>query len=277
MIYGVAAAVMWGLGDLLVKGVVDRIGARAALLYVQVGGLLLAAGAAAVLGIGLSLPEWPMTGFMGITVCANALSVALLYHALGRGPAMLAVPLSTCSGAIALVLSIAAGTAEASPRTVVLLLAITASAMAIAARPGDGRGGWAGAMLALASALAGGLATWSAGRWIGPVTTAASGMMLNMAVLAVASTIMTGRSRVSPRPVPVLLVVGAAAVNVGGYAAFLAGIIAGRLDETGVLSTLSGAVAACGAAVLLRERLAPVQYCGLAATAVLVPLLAAVS
>ena len=277
MIYGVTAAVLWGLGDLLAKGVVDRTGTRAALLYVQGGGLLFALCVMAGLGIGLSLPDWPASGFMCVTVCANALSVALLYQALSRGPAMLAVPLSTCSGAIALVLSIAGGTAQASPHAVLLLLAITGSAMAVATQPVAGDRCWTSAMLALASAAAGGVATWSAGRWIGPVSTAASGSLLNMGVLAFASFAMAARGEGPRRRVPVLLVMGAAIVNVGGYAAFLAGVMTGRLDETGVLSTLSGAVAACGAAVLLRERLTPVQYCGLGATAILVPLLAAVS
>ena len=277
MIYGVAAAVLWGLGDLLAKGVVDRTGTRAALLYVQGGGLLFALCVMAGLEIGLSLPDWPASGFMFVTVCANALSVALLYQALSRGPAMLAVPLSTCSGAIALVLSIAGGTAQASPHAVLLLLAITGSAMAVATQPVAGDRCWTSAMLALASAAAGGVATWSAGRWIGPVSTAASGSLLNMGVLAFASFAMAARGEGPRRRVPVLLVMGAAIVNVGGYAAFLAGVMTGRLDETGVLSTLSGAVAACGAAVLLRERLTPVQYCGLGATAILVPLLAAVS
>lgn len=277
MIYGVAAAVLWGLGDLLAKGVVDRLGTRGALMYVQGGGLVFAVLAIWACGVDLSVPAWPMSGFLGITVCANALSVALLYQALRRGPAMMAVPLSTCSGAMALALSIAGGTAQASTRTILLLLAITGAAMVVASQPAAGRRCWRSALLALASAMAGGVATWSAGRWIGPVSTAATGSILNMGLLSLASLALGFRRDAPSAPIPLGLVAGAAVVNVGGYAAFLAGIMNGRLDETGVLSTLSGAVAACGAAVLLKERLSSVQYWGLAATAVLVPLLAAVT
>lgn len=275
MIYGVAAAVLWGLGDLLAKGVVDRVGSRAALLYVQGAGLLVALLCLWATGIDLALPASGMGAYLALTVVANAMSVALLYLALARGPAMLAVPLSTCSGAIALAMSIAAGTAEASPPVIVLLLGITGAAMAIAAQTESGGKSWRSALLALGSAVAGGLATWSAGRWIGPPSTAAVGMLLNMALLTAMGLCPATGETISPRQAPVATIAGAAIVNVGGYAAFLAGIVNGRLDETGVLSTLSGAVAACGAAVILKERLSPLQTYGLAAVVLLVPLLTA--
>jgi drug/metabolite transporter (DMT)-like permease len=277
VIYGVAAAVLWGLGDLLAKGVVDRLGTCRALLHVQGVGLVFAVVAIWACGVELALPAWPLSGFLGITVCANALSVALLYQALRRGPAMMAVPLSTCSGAIALAFSIAGGTAQASTQAIFLLLAITGAAMVAASQPMTGPRCWRAAALALGSAVAGGLATWSAGRWIGPASTAATGAVLNMGLLSLASLATGYRREGASRPAPMTLVAGAAMANVGGYAAFLAGIMNGRLDETGVLSTLSGAVAACGAAALLGERLSFLQYWGLAATAVLVPLLAAVT
>ncbi len=274
MIYGVAAALLWGLGDLLAKGVVDRVGPRAALLHVQAVGLGIALLCVWGTGTDLALPSRDESGYLILTVTANAVSVALLYLALGRGPAMLAVPLSTCSGAIALAMSIAAGTAEASTHAIILLMGITAAAMAVATRSREGGRCWRTALLALGSAIAGGVATWSAGRWIGPPSTAAFGAILNMGLLTTVALCMVGRGA-SSHPIPFALVTGAAAVNVGGYAAFLAGIVHGRLDETGVLSTLSGAVAACGAAMLLREHLSPLQTYGLAATVVLVPLLAA--
>lgn len=275
MIYGVAAAIFWGVGDLMAKGVVDRIGSRAALLYVQGGGLTFALIALWLNGVDLALPAWPMLGFLCITVCANALSVGLLYQALARGPAMLAVPLSTCSGAMSLMLSLLTGTAQASLQAILLLLGITGAAMAVAMQPQGRARCWRTATFALSSAAAGGLATWSAGRWIGPPSTAASGALLNMALLTLASYCVSKREHTKALKMPAMLIAGCAVSNVCGYAAFLAGIMDGRLDETGVLCTLSGAVAACGAAVVLRERLSIIQYWGLAATAVLVPLLAA--
>jgi hypothetical protein len=187
-------AVLWGAPDVWLAQAARRVGPLAVVFgSILVGTLLLAPAAAFV-----ATPDWTARG-VGLGVLAGVLSVVaylIAYTAFRHGAVSVVAPIISCEGAVAA--AIALGTGERLDAGVLVLLGVATAGVVLAAMGvGGGRGGalpaavaacmWGGILVlsdlvaddlgvfwgfflirvvALAAALALGLARSAAGAWL---------------------------------------------------------------------------------------------------------------
>ena len=206
-------------------------------------------------------------GWLAVSGVGNLLGLFLLYVALQAGKVGVVVPIASTCGGIAAVIAVAAGEPVSAGIGVALVALAAGAALASAAAddvtPTRSRGVAPGVVVAVAAALAWGVAIYAGGRlsselplaWV-LLSTRAVGVLAVTIPFAAA-----GRLRYDRRALPYLLVAGVG--EVVGYASFLWGARDG-IAVSSVLAGQNAALAAVIAYLLFRERLARIQVAGVA-------------
>lgn len=272
---GLGAALCWAAAALCASTASRRIGAPSTIAWVMGLGLAGIAVPTALLAPGSQLTA-RIVGLVVLAGGSNVVGLGLEYAAFRRGKVGVISAIASTEGVIAAVISVAFG-AHLAGWTAAVLLAITVGVVLAAAHPDAGEpgaGGLRSALLAIPVALLFGVTLYATGQvgreasvlWV-LVPARLFGTSFMLAPLAARRTL-----RLTRRALP--LVAGAAAGEVLGILSYELGARHG-IAVAAVVSSQFAALAALGAFLLLRERLAPTQVAGLAIIAAGVAVLAA--
>lgn len=271
VVLGIATALQWGLGAVVLRPAAREIAPGAFAFWFAAYTSLLVAVPAAVLVAGRGLDA----GDAGVAVVAGlgqAAGSSAYSRALAKGDLITVGPLVSLEGAFAAVLGIAAGVAVG-PLVAAGLLLCVAGGLAVGA-PADLDLHAPGAAWAVAAGAAYGLVLFTVGRSHADI------VVLTFLLNAVAALVIGAARRsevlprgVSPRSHGWLLL--ASALNVGGLVSFAVGARQGSLAVTAVLAAQIGLVAVAGGYLLHGERLTWRQGGGCLALSAGVAILAA--
>jgi drug/metabolite transporter (DMT)-like permease len=251
------------------------IGPWSLLAWVMLIGLAVVGLPAAIGGVPDGL-DGPALRWLALAAVGSVAGLLLVYTALRSGQVGIVAPIVSTQGAIAALISVAAG--ERIATVAALMLALVAVGVVLAGSSGSGGSAPAGrgpVLLSVAGAFAFGASLYATGR-VGeelPVPWALLPSRL-LGTLAIAVPLAAAaRLRMTRRALPLVLASGV--FEVAGFALFVLGARHG-LAVSAVLSSQFAALSAVAAYVLFRERLAPVQLAGVAAIVVGVATLSAV-
>jgi drug/metabolite transporter (DMT)-like permease len=274
---GVGAALAFSATTLCYARLAHVIGPYVALSWVMLVGLVITAPLVAVTGVPGRL-DAASTGWLALAGVGNVGGLVLTYKALRSGKVALVAPIVSTEGAVAAVISVAAGEkiAVASAVTLVLIVAGILLASTGHGLPGtEARPDTLGiVVLSVLSAAAFGASLYAVGR-VGRELPVAWALLparaVGVGVIALPLAL-TSRLRL-PRPaIPFVLAGGTCEVI--GIASYSIGARHG-IAVSAVLASQFGAVAAFAGFLLFHERLTRVQVLGVAAVAVGVAALSA--
>lgn len=277
---GLGAALAWAVAALCSARASRLIGSTATLAWAMLIGLvaiiplLVAAGP-------VSLGRAELT-WMGLSGLGNVVGLLAVYRAFQVGKVGIVASIVSTEGAIAAVVSVAAGEPLSVAAGVVLGVIVAGVAVVAAAGSADVVQDRSGirhqpiaTVFAITAALCFGLSLYATGR-IGatlPVVWAVLPARL-IGVLAVAvPLVLLSRMRLTSAAAPLVLAVGMAEIT--GFLSFAVGATAG-IAISAVLASQFAAVAAVAAHFLFGERLSARQAAGAATIAVSVALLTAI-
>jgi drug/metabolite transporter (DMT)-like permease len=238
-------------------------------------GLLVAAPLAAFEGVPPGL-DAGSTGWLAVLGIGSVGGLGLVYAGLRIGKVGIVAPIASTEGAVAAAIAVAAGEAIAPGAGAALGVIAAGVVLAAASRDGGRSASPAkAALLAAGAAVLFGVSLYAAGRagdelpiaWVLLPSRVLGFVAVALPLLA------AGRLRAPGRVLP-FLVLGALA-EIGGLASFTAGAREG-IAVSVVISSQYAALAALGAYLLLRERLAPIQIVGVVAIAAGVAVLGAI-
>lgn len=277
---GLASALLWGVTDYLIRINGRRLGVIRAMVWGQLPNLalmsmvLLIASGARERALDAGAEGW---AFAALSACLSLGATACLYRALQAGVLALVAPIVASYAAITAVLSVSTGQERLAAETAlglavcVLGVALASFSRARAVREEgapkphalSGGIGWS-----LASSLGYGVSFWVQGAFVverlGPLAPVWLNALVSACAVSAAA-LLTRRSLSPPPPGARWTVVAAGLMGAAAFMAYLAGLETGRVAVVTVLSSLAGAVTVLMAYVLLRERLAPRQWAGVAA------------
>lgn len=260
---GFGAALAWAVSTLCSARSSRMIGAASVVAWMMLSGLLLSAPVAIAEGIPPAL-HGDTLAWLAVSGAGNVAGMLVAYAAYRQGEVALIAPVICTEGAIAAVIALATG--EHISLLTGLALAVIVGGVTLAAVPGGGTSaaaGRPGRVVALAglAALSFGVSLYATGRISGrlPLAWVVLSARLLAAVFVALPLLLSGRLRLSRRAAPLVLASGVCEVL--GFASFTLGA---RHDiaVAAVLSTQFAALAAIGAYVLFRERLARPQLVG---------------
>ena len=272
ILYGVLAAVFWGVGDFFITLLTRRIGTRWALLSIQLLSLL----AWLLLLFGRPVPlvfSAALGSILLATAACHVLGLALVYRAFEIGNLAIVSPISSAFAIVTAVLSLLSGER---PPTLVLAGSVLLMVGVTLATRGEStvdapRASFRGVPEALGSALAFGTMFWLFYFYIEPrlgyVVPLIS--LKTLAVLASAMALVLSRSKeragpIRPGPTLVLLAVGAAIADTAAWFAYIEGMRTAYATVVTALASLFSAVTVLLAWRFFRERLAAHQWAGVA-------------
>lgn len=263
VVFGLAAAILWGTADFLARLSAERIGSRRTLFYMQLFGafcmgLVMLAPAAA--------PSWPASQVLGLAALLGLVNMtggALLYRALEVGTVSLVSPISSTFAAIAALLAI---TVAHERPTGLQLLGLALCALGVVAAsipPRDPKQPLSRRGLGLAALAA---LVWGVGFFslryvvadLGPFFPVFIARWTSVAALGLIALV---RRNPLPRPRGAFwLVFGVAACDSAAFAAYNLGISRQLTSVVTIISSLFSAVTVLLAFVFLRERLGKLQW-----------------
>ena len=262
---GLGAAVAWATTTLCSARSSRLIGPPAVLSWVMAVGLVVTAPAAIARGIPAQLHVGGTVGWLVLAGVGNVAGLLLTYAGLRIGKVGIVAPIASTEGAIAAVLSVAAG--EHLAASVAALLGVVAAGIVLTAvtrmGPEVERESRRPALLALAAALAFGSSLYATGR-AGAELPVFWAVLPPRVVGVVAVTLplaAASRLRLTRRALPLVLIGGLA--EVAGFVSFTLGSRHG-LAVSAVLASQFAAIAVIVAFLLFRERLLRVQVAGVA-------------
>lgn len=283
IVFGLLAAFCWGLGDYLITHLTRRVGTSRALLFIQVVSLL-AWLIILVLGIQRSTPAgnfnstlWLMAFVTGIF---HVLGLALTYRAFEVGTLSLVSPIASGFAVVTAVLSYVSG--EHPPALTLAGALCLIGGLALATRspdssPADNKPTLAGVPEALGSALAFGAMFWMFYFFVEPRMGYVWPLILLKIMASSASllSVLAAKHKLKRRaeetvPVALLtgrevaLALGAAGTDTLAWLAYIWGSKTQYATVVTALASLFSVVTVLLAWVLLRERLAPYQWLGVA-------------
>ncbi|MDB5717273.1 MAG: eamA-like transporter family protein [Sphingomonas bacterium] len=281
MIFGLTTAIFWGVADFLIKLLGPRLPLRASLFWSQ--GLA----AAFMLGAILAAGRWPFADvapaavpMLATAAVANAVALGLLFFAFQNGRAAVVAPLIGSYAIVATVIGLVTGTEAVTLPLLAALATISIGALLVMFHDEEGGGlrPAAGAVAALASAVASGLTIWLTATFVLPVVAVPDVLLTNFALLTFAAWLWPGAAAVAPPRdrATWLIVIGIAIGMVAGYGLYNLGLARDGIALVSVLSTLSSAVTVLLAALIAREGVQTVQRAGIAIVLLGLPLLAAI-
>jgi drug/metabolite transporter (DMT)-like permease len=265
VVYGLVAAVAFGLSDFVVTRTARRRGVLGVFFSMQAIGLL-------VVGLAVlssePLPTAPAeTWLLMVTAAAvNCAGTVLLYRAFAVGTLAVVSPIASGFAVVTGLLALATG--ERLPMPPLIGAVLLVAGVVVVAATGGGharRASSAGMIEALGAAVGIGVYFWALSSitpvlgWLWPVVATRAVQLLG-----------AGLAALGMRRQPVVLdrssvpwVVAAALLETTALVAFNLGLAATYVSTTTALTSLYSAVAAILAWLFLRERLAPAQYLGI--------------
>ncbi|CAI0870193.1 carboxylate/amino acid/amine transporter [Serratia proteamaculans] len=265
---GLAAALCWGGTDFLVGINARSVGVRRAVFFSQAIGFVIFT----VLLPATVVPVFATSGVVwGLALLAAGLTMGgalALSQAFAIGKAAMVAPLVTSYGAVTTLLSWISGERLGALTLIGLalcLMGVMLTAVSLGRQPDRSPSSLPAIAFALLAAFCYGVGFWLQGQYTLPVLGPSVSLWLGYAVGLTALLVLNAdRRALVARPGwrqgGLLLV--ASLLNLGGFSAFAVGAGSGSLAIVTVLSTLSGGIAALLAALLLRERLSPLQWLG---------------
>lgn len=266
-VLALAAAVGYGAADFLGGLASRRAATLAVVLWSQLVGLVMVAVAV------LAFPARPTPADLAWGAAAGlagSLGVGLLYHALSIAPMSVVAPIT---GVCALSVPVMAGLAFGERPGVLALAGVPLAAVAVtlisrgadpAHAPPSARGSSRGVPIAVVAGLVVGLflvgiaqASPRAGLW--PLVAARAASVVAAALLGAAG---TRRLRLERRAVGIVLAAGT--VDMLANIFYLLAVQRGMLSVVGTLSSLYPGATVLLAALVLHERIRPIQLAGLA-------------
>ncbi len=265
---GLGAAVLFATATVSAARGSRLVGAESFLAGVMTVGLVIAFPLVA-LGRAPAGLEASSFGWLALRGIGNVAGLLFDYAALRVGRLGLVAPILATEGAIAALISVAAGErlGPGAAATLVLIAAGVVLATRTGSRDGDASDQSRRAvLLALAAACSFGASLYATGRVSAQLPLAWA--LLPARLVGVAAVALplafTGRLRLTRRAAPWVVLAGAC--EVGGLAAFAVGARHG-IAISAVLSSQFATLAALAGIVLFRERLAGIQFAGVAAVA----------
>ena len=265
---GLGAAVLFATATVSAARGSRLVGAESFLAGVMTVGLVIAVPFVALGGAPAGL-DASSFGWLALSGTGNVAGLLFDYAALRVGRLGLVAPILATEGAIAALISVAAGErlAPGAAATLVLIAAGVVLATRTGSRDVDASDQSRRAvLLALAAACSFGASLYATGRVSAQLPLAWA--LLPARLVGVATVALplafTGRLRLTRRAAPWVVLAGAG--EVGGFAAFAVGARHG-IAISAVLSSQFATLAALAGIVLFRERLARTQFAGVAAVA----------
>lgn len=272
VLFGVAAAVFWGLGDFFITQLTRRVGTARALISIQL--LSLAAWVLFLFGPsplpGVTPALW---GILIATAVCHVLGLVFVYRAFEIGTLSIVSPISSAFAVVTAILSLAIG--ERPPAFALGGATLLVVGVVLATRsgsPSQAPGAtWRGVPEAVASALAFGAMFWLFYFFVQPKLGYTLPLIL-LKTMAVGSSVLILLSRrpsgADPRrslgPGVVLLALGAAAADTLAWLTYIWGTGSTYATVVTALASLFSVVTVLLAWKFLRERLAIHQWAGVA-------------
>jgi drug/metabolite transporter (DMT)-like permease len=262
------ASVAWGGSDFMAGLASRRLPLLAVLVGSQAAGLVLLVGLLAATGEGTPSGD-------GALVAAAAgvmelLGFAALYKSLALGPMSVVAPISSAAAVVPLTTSLAAGERPATAAAVGMGLALAGAAVACVERGGDERGrnrrAAPGAAMAVFAALCFGgffVAMNAATDAAGPAWAVALNRSTSVSVLLTA--VALTRPRLGFAAPDLVAVASVGLLDGAANAMFAFALTQGLTSTVSVLGSLYPVTTVMLAALLLKERVAPLQAAGVAA------------
>jgi drug/metabolite transporter (DMT)-like permease len=272
VLFGLLAALGWGIGDFLVRFAGRGEGVFRTMLYGQIVGLgvltiWLAADGAATLSH-MRGAGWLAWAAALLAVPANLSATYALFRALTRGTIALVSPICASYGAVTALLSVLAGEPIGRVTGAGMGFAVLGLALASAGGGRDGQVRARGLGFAAYAAAGYGAGFWLQGRF----AVASLGALLPVWLyyaLGVAALIgigaASGQNLAPPGPGRRWLLAGYGGLGVFSYIVFTAGLGTGQVATVTVLSSLASGITTLLARVLLHERLERRQWTGIVA------------
>ncbi|MGZ4146902.1 MAG: EamA family transporter [Actinomycetota bacterium] len=275
---GLVAALMWGTATVSSSRASRTVGATSTLSGVMLVGFVVALPIAAFAGVPRNLGIGDVA-WLAVSGIGNVVGLLLEYRGLRIGKVGVVAAIASTEGALTAVLAIAFGE-RITPATAAMLAVIAVGVVLASIAPGDAaevrerRVGLAalyglGAAVAFAISL---YATAHVGKVVSVPWILVAARIVGVAVIAV-PTAVRGRLRLERSVLPLVTLSGLC--ELGGFAAFTFGSRHG-IAVTAVLASQFAALSAIAAYFLFRERLAPVQFVGVATIVAGVAVLAGV-
>ena len=271
--FGLLAAILWGIADYLARFSARGLGAWRSSFYGQLPGCLIFSLCLALVPVmrqpALAAPHFywwlALLAAAGSTFAGFAMVRGLIAGALS-----LVVPVVASYGAIATALAVATGEHLAPASAAGIALTVLGIALAAMRRRGTQREtphGTAGIGWAILAAFGYGAALWLQGRFVmphlGPVAPLWIGSLCSLAVTLTITQIR--RHRLTPPPLRLLpFTWGYGTLTAFAYLSMAFGLMTGKVAIVAVLSSLCSTITALMGFLLLKERLAPLQWIGVA-------------
>ncbi|MGZ4155062.1 MAG: EamA family transporter [Actinomycetota bacterium] len=275
---GLVAALMWGTATVSSSRASRTVGATSTLSGVMLVGFVVALPIAAFAGVPRNLGIGDVA-WLAVSGIGNVVGLLLEYRGLRIGKVGVVAAIASTEGALTAVLAVAFGE-RITPATAAMLAVIAVGVVLASIAPGDTaevrerRVGLAalyglGAAVAFAISL---YATAHVGKVVSVPWILVAARIVGVAVIAVPAAV-RGRLRLERSVLPLVTLSGLC--ELGGFAAFTFGSRHG-IAVTAVLASQFAALSAIAAYFLFRERLAPVQFVGVATIVAGVAVLAGV-
>jgi drug/metabolite transporter (DMT)-like permease len=271
ILFGLSAALAWGLADFCARFAAHRVGNFRTLLYMQLVGL-------AGLSLWMALAgwpdswDWPVVGLAGVLAVINTLAGLALYRSFEVGLLSVVSPIAASYGAISLILALASGQRPSVLALAGLFITILGVVLASAdlsfllAKNSTTKGkkisggiGWA-----IAAALCLGTVFWGLGYvtpMLGTFLPAWIFRLLGPPVVLILA--LPTRQKVAlPTPPAWLWILGVAGLDTAAYLLYNLGLSGAGSAVVAVISSLFSAVTVLLARIFLNEKLALNQWAG---------------
>jgi drug/metabolite transporter (DMT)-like permease len=272
VLFGIAAAVCWGLGDYFITLLTRRVGTTAALLSVQV--LSLAAWLVFLIATPTRAAATPaLWWLLAATAVCHVLGLVFVYRAFEVGTLSIVSPISAGFAVVTALLAL--GTGERPPAIALIGACLLVGGVILATRPPSTPGGVrpsiAGVPEAILSALAFGTMFWLFYFHVQPKLGYAWPLVF-LKAMAVGSTLLVFLRRRPAEAAPLrpslgrlaILALAAAGADTVAWLAYIGGTSAAYATVVTALASLFSVVTVLLAWIFLRERLAAHQWTGVA-------------
>jgi len=269
VLFGGAAAVLYGVTDLIARFANRENGVARTLLWGQALLAVLLTGVAAIAGKPLPTAPVPWVALLGSGLMVLA-GTACLYHGLKVGRVAVVAPLMACYGAVGAVLSLLTG--ERLTLIAGAGLALTVIGAVLSAMPSPKRcegdkdrpSGW---LPATGSALLYGTAYWIQGKYAVPAFGAVNAIWIYYvfatAVVALISLVRRHDVRLTGARDTALIAI-TAVLAAAGYLALAFGQASGSVAVATAISAAASAITVLLARIFIRERVALAGWIGVA-------------
>jgi drug/metabolite transporter (DMT)-like permease len=277
VIYGLLAALGWGIADFLVARTGAAVGERTVFAVSQPLG--------AVLLLTIVLPGGiPVAGLLSLEVIwvglLGALALLALYAALRRGPVAIASPIGATYGGVAALFAIALGGETLGWVALGGAGAITAGVVLVSADPRavqsallDGESIRPTIALALLAAVGLGASNYLLDGIAAAVGPFAAVLGIRTVGAVVGAPFLRGLTEVPRSQIPALVAI--AVFDTGAFVAFALGLQVAQVAVVTPIASLFALVTVGLGRIILDERLTPTQWSGIALVVAGTPILAA--